>query len=1319
MNPSTFLISACLALLSAAAQAQVSFTGTDYTQNFDGMGTAGTTAPTGWSFFGNLGGSGSTWTDATGIPAAAAGLGTANATLTATTTQSNSSNTAGYNRAFSTATSDRSLSTSPTSGRGVVLQLSLTNGTGAALNGIVLSYDTIRYSAPATANELPGYRLFYSLDSGTSWTNVSALNPTLTGSSGVVVPNTVGTTTVADANISFATAWANGGNLRLRWIDDNATETSPDQIHGIDNVSISLPQPAPTVSLTSPANGATFENPATVNLAATASDTNGTVTKVEFFEGAAKLGESLTPPYQYQWTGMFSGSYSLTAVATDNDGASTISASVNITVTNPNNSPPTVALTSPLDSTTIPASSLTLSATASDSDGIVSKVEFYEGAQKIGEDATSPYTFEIANFGVGPHTYSAKAIDNDGGTTDSSSATVSAVAYTETTSIARGGTWKFLDDGSDQGTAWKESAFVDTAWASGPAKLGYGDSPVTILRQGPAGTTSAVKYITYYFRKTFTIAPGAQVIGLSANLLRDDGAVIYLNGTEIGRSNMPSGPVNYLTESATAVGGADETTFFPLTLPYDAIVEGVNTVAVSIHQQATTSSDLSFDMDLVILTEGGNARPTVAITAPAANSSSSVGSPITIAADAADSDGSISKVEFFAGSTKLGEDTVSPYSFVWQNPSAGSYSLTAVATDNLGATSTSAPVPVTVMPGPSGTLQRGPYLNMANQDSIVIRWRSSSSVVGRVRYGLTPENLNSFTDESAAQTNHVVRLTGLSPYTRYYYSVGSANDSLTPQSVENTSFRPGASAPTAADYTFRTSPVPGTPVDTRIWIVGDCGRGTQVQANGRDAYYGFTGNRTPDLNLQMGDNAYNSGTDAEYQSGYFNMYADIFRKMPQWSTLGNHDANNGNTNPLANHPYFDMFTFPASGECGGVPSGTEHYYSFDYGNIHFICLDSQASVTTVDDPGTPNTNEDGPMAIWLRADLASNTATWTIAFWHHPPYSKGSHDSDSSSQLVNMRTRFNPIMEEGGVDLLFFGHSHNYERSVLLDGHYGTSGTITAAMKKNSGNGSVGGFTTGASGKIRNAANGFTATSTVNGAVIPGDGAYVKPLTGPRDHFGAVYNTAGMSGLTGSDAINHNAMYISYNTVGTVNLDVSGNTLTSTFIQSGGTAPDNFTIIKRGAADTDGDGISDEFEIANGLDRYTNDAGGSAGDSDGLINYLEFAFGLDPRLNDASALEVDVPGALLSKRGIPITWYQTTSNGTDFRAIWIRRKDYADNGLVYTPQFSGDLVTWADSAVTPTVIGSSGEVEAVSVNYPLFVAGKEARFFRISVTTVR
>jgi hypothetical protein len=168
--------------------------------------------------------------------------------------------------------------------------------------------------------------------------------------------------------------------------------------------------------------------------------------------------------------------------------------------------------------------------------------------------------------------------------------------------------------------------------------------------------------------------------------------------------------------------------------------------------------------------------------------------------------------------------------------------------------------------------------------------------------------------------------------------------------------------------------------------------------------------------------------------------------------------------------------------------------------------------------------------------------------------------------MVLMRQTYNPILEAGGVDLVLSGHSHNYERSVLLNGNYGTTGTITSAMKKNAGNGSITGFTTGANGVIRNAANSFTATATVNGTVIPADGAYIKPLTGARNNFGTVYNTAGMSGQADGGSLNHSAMYISYNSVGTVNLDINGDTLSATFIQSDGTAPDNYTIVKQGGS---------------------------------------------------------------------------------------------------------------------------------------------------------
>jgi len=729
-----------------------------------------------------------------------------------------------------------------------------------------------------------------------------------------------------------------------------------------------------------------------------------------------------------------------------------------------------------------------------------------------------------------------------------------------------------------------------------------------------------------------------------------------------------------------------------------------------------------------------NLAPTVAITSPPNNDTILAPGSVTLTADAADADGSIVRVEFYQGATKLGEDTTAPYTWPVAGLAVGSYTFSAVSVDNSGtptnpnpgsntsnaslsaAATLSSSVNLTVAAAApsSGTLTRGPYLNSASHDRLTVRWRSSSSIVGRVRYGTAVGNLNQTVNEASAQTNHVVTLTGLTPYTRYYYSVGSAFDTLTPQAAETTSYTPGAPAPTAADYTFRTAPTPGTAVPTRVWIVGDCGRGTQAQANARNGYYPFNGGASftsttspglPDLNLQMGDNAYNSGTDAEYTTGYFNIYANIFRKMPQWSCLGNHDANNGSTDPLANFPYFDMFTFPTAGECGGVASGTEHYYSFNYGNIHFIALDSQASNTAVDNPATPGVNEDGPMAAWLRADLASVTATWIVAYWHHPSYSKGSHNSDTEGQLINMRTNFLPILEAGGVDVCYVGHSHNYERSVLLDGNYLTSAEPTApspsptvAMKKNAGNGSIAGFTTVTPGTIRNAANSFTATSTVNGTFIPGNGAYIKPLTGPRDHFGAVYNTAGMSGSADSNSINHPAMYVCYNTMGTVNLDINGNTLTSTFVTSSGATPDNFTITKQGASDSDGDGISDAYEIANGLNRFNAADAALDSDGDGSTNLQEYAFSTaantaTSRYTFSTAYDMPVAGQAT------VTF--PTATGRTYRVL-----------------YSANLLSWqpASGVVTGTGAAMQWFDDGTATGSLPSVAGK--RFYRIEVTVV-
>jgi hypothetical protein len=174
-------------------------------------------------------------------------------------------------------------------------------------------------------------------------------------------------------------------------------------------------------------------------------------------------------------------------------------------------------------------------------------------------------------------------------------------AHAQTTLVSTGSTWRYLDNGTDQGTAWVDSAFVDTAWAEGPAQLGYGDGDeATIVSYGPG---SSNKYVTTYFRHSFDVVDPGLFPYLHLKLLRDDGAVVYLNGAEIHRSNMPPGSIDYTTFALSTIGGADEDAFEETFIYPNNLVSGTNLIAVEIHQVSATSSDISFDLELLGLTE--------------------------------------------------------------------------------------------------------------------------------------------------------------------------------------------------------------------------------------------------------------------------------------------------------------------------------------------------------------------------------------------------------------------------------------------------------------------------------------------------------------------------------------------------------------------------------------------------------------------------------------------------------------------------------------------------------------------------------------------
>ena len=407
-------------------------------------------------------------------------------------------------------------------------------------------------------------------------------------------------------------------------------------------------------------------------------------------------------------------------------------------------------------------------------------------------------------------------------------------------------------------------------------------------------------------------------------------------------------------------------------------------------------------------------------------------------------------------------------------------------------------------------LLRGPYLQMPAPTSMTVRWRTDVAGISRVQYGTESGNLYAWVEGTVPTTNHTVTLTNLTPATFYYYSIGLTNLTLT----NGPSFR------------FRTPPVTGSREPFRVWVLGDCGYTNFSAVPVRDAYYNFATNRYTDLWMMLGDNAYTGGTDGLYQNAVFNTYPTMLRQTPLVSTIGNQETA-GSANPPPTMAYLEIFSLPMNAELGGLASGSERYYSFDYANVHFVCLDSMSTSRATN----------SAMYLWLQADLENNTNDWLIAFWHHPPYSKGSNDSDVRTEQIEMRSNFVPLLEAYGVDLILSGHSHSYERSFLLDGHYGLSSTFDpATMIKDHGDGRVG------SG---------------------GSGAYAKATLGPARHEGAVYLVSGSgSQVNPTGTMDHPAMYRGWFQLGSVALDIHANRLDAKFIRETGAIDDEFTLIK-------------------------------------------------------------------------------------------------------------------------------------------------------------
>lgn len=585
--------------------------------------------------------------------------------------------------------------------------------------------------------------------------------------------------------------------------------------------------------------------------------------------------------------------------------------------------------------------------------------------------------------------------------------------------------WKYRDNNT-RPAGWETTAFNDASWSSGAAELGYGDGDETTVVS--YGSDANNKYITTYFRKAFTVTGLSGYSSFTINLVRDDGAVVYINGTEVIRDNMPTGTVTHSTLASSAISSTGESTPVSYTLSPCAFVEGTNTIAVEIHQDALNSSDISFKLQMTGAAGGG-----------------------------------------------------------------------------------------------TPSLTRGPYLQAGSQTAITFRWRTDNPCLGKVDVGSAVGTYSTATaSETCPTTEHTVRVTGLTADTKYYYRIGTTSAQI---------FQ-GAS-----DNFFRTVPT-GTPNrKLRFAAFGDCGRGNTTYMDQSytqyQSYLSTNGIDAPDAWLLLGDNAYNAGLDAEYTTNFFNIYGgNILKNHKLYPSPGNHDyANDATRQDDHNVPYYSIFNPPSAGEDGGVASNKKEYYSYDIGNVHFLALDAYG------EEGNKRIYDAGsPQVTWIQSDLAANTKKWVIAYFHHPPYTKGSHDSDTESELINMRGNLIPVLENLGVDMIINGHSHDYERSYLIKGHYGLEASFSIATH---------------------------AVSSSNGKYTSNTTCPYVYNSAPAYH-GTVYVLAGSTGNSGATQAGypHNALPFAVNDGGMFFFEVDDNRLDAKMIRRDGSIFDNFTIIK-------------------------------------------------------------------------------------------------------------------------------------------------------------
>jgi len=571
---------------------------------------------------------------------------------------------------------------------------------------------------------------------------------------------------------------SSGCTTGVVWISDGNTHTLTN-VKAYDTMGASYafpPHAIPTVSITAPANNTVFAAPANVTITATATASAGSISQVSFYQGGTPLNTDFSSPYSYTWNSVAAGSYALTAVAQDSYSLTNTSSTVNIIV----DAPPTVSITSPLNGATFTApASVTINANASDSDGTVSKVEFYQGATPLGTDSTSPYAYTWTGVAQGSYSLTAKAYDNYNIPTTSTAVNITVNPALPSTGMLL---WLAADslalNNNDPVNSWTDiSGNGRNAASIGGAAPVYttnvfNGKPVVRFNGNSLLQVNSLPMGPYTIIAVFkTTGNSEMVYEHGDNIVMNDGCMFFTSTnstvsvrrtTQTGKDIVCSGASTWAanhTAPMLAIQTFDGTdageklainsSTQPMNQTYTGNINTQNVVTahfnvgaraggylslhgdvaeIVVYDHVLNSTDLTQVQNVLNSKYALNVAPTVSLTAPANNANFIAPASIAMTATASDSDGSISKVEFYNGSTLLGTDSTSPYAYTWTSVPIGNYALTALAYDNLGFTTVSSTANVTVTTLPTTGLLlwlRADTLGLNNNDPVTT-WTDAS-----------------------------------------------------------------------------------------------------------------------------------------------------------------------------------------------------------------------------------------------------------------------------------------------------------------------------------------------------------------------------------------------------------------------------------------------------------------------------------------------------------------------------------------------------------------------------------------------------------------